>query len=192
MTPPGRKPRRGREPRPAGEGHSAPGGVARICGGEYLLAPSCQRSSSLYSSPLQPHFSYSWSEGVRCTALMLVRSAKVGLSRNAHRMSLKSSPEFGPRLRATSRRASHYARSVSRIDKGEGPHCSKVSSEMTSRDGHRAFIAAHSCASTPKRLDCRRTRSLKSFASCSRNQQSDTAQRCRDTISLLLRTPSCE
>ena len=75
-------------------------GVARMCGGEYLLAPSCQQPSSLYSSPLQPHFSYSWSGGVRCTALMLVRSAKVGLSRNVHRMSLKSNPGFGPRLRA--------------------------------------------------------------------------------------------
>lgn len=31
---------------------------------------------------------------------MLVRSAKVGLSRGVHRMSLKSSPAFGPRLRA--------------------------------------------------------------------------------------------
>ena len=37
---------------------------------------------------------------MRCIALMLVRSAKVGLSRNVHRMSLKSSPGFGPRLRA--------------------------------------------------------------------------------------------
>ena len=37
---------------------------------------------------------------MRCTALILVRSARVGLSRNVHRMSLKSSAEFGPRLRA--------------------------------------------------------------------------------------------
>ena len=71
-----------------------------MCRGEYFSSPPCQRLSPLYSSPLQPHSSYSWSGGARCTALMLVRSAKVGLSRDVHRMPLKSSPEFGPRLRA--------------------------------------------------------------------------------------------
>ena len=37
---------------------------------------------------------------MRCTALILVRSARVGLSPNVHRMSLKSNAGFGPRLRA--------------------------------------------------------------------------------------------